>query len=73
MNDGLRTDIFLRYPPETIACACLFLAARVERVPLPQAPQPWWKLFDADDGDVIEISLVLLRLYNRTKVNRFCI
>lgn len=28
MNDGLRTDIFLRYRPETIACACIHLAAR---------------------------------------------
>ena len=28
MNDGLRTNLFVRYPPETIACACIFLAAR---------------------------------------------
>ena len=28
MNDSSRTDIFLRFPPETIACACIDLAAR---------------------------------------------
>ena len=28
MNDSLRTDIFLRFPPETIVCACIDLAAR---------------------------------------------
>ena len=80
MNDGQRTDIFLRYSAETIACACLFLAARVEQVglinrlididlqiPLPLQPRPWWELFDVDKGDLIEISLVLLRQYKRTK------
>ena len=28
MNDSFRTNIFVRYPPETIACACIFLSAR---------------------------------------------
>ena len=28
MNDSLRTNVFVRYTPETIACACIFLAAR---------------------------------------------
>lgn len=28
MNDSLRTDVFVRYDPETIACACIYLAAR---------------------------------------------
>ena len=28
MNDSLRTDIFLRFTSETIACACIDLAAR---------------------------------------------
>lgn len=32
MNDSLRTDIFLRYTPETISCACIDLAARVLQV-----------------------------------------
>ena len=28
MNDGLRTNIFVRFRIETVACACIFLAAR---------------------------------------------
>ena len=32
MNDSLRTDIFLRFTPETVACACIDLAARILRV-----------------------------------------
>ena len=43
MNDGLRTDIFLRYTPETIACACIHLAAKTIEYPviLPKSP-PWF-------------------------------
>ena len=29
MNDCLRTNVFVRYSPETIACACIYLSARV--------------------------------------------
>ena len=29
MNDSLRTESFVRYSPETIACACVHLSARV--------------------------------------------
>ena len=32
MNDSLRSDVFVRFAPETIACACIFLAARNEKV-----------------------------------------
>ena len=28
MNDSLRTNLFVRYDPEKIACACIFLASR---------------------------------------------
>ena len=32
MNDGLRTNVFVRFSPETIACACIYLAARQLKV-----------------------------------------
>eukprot|EP00795_Rhopilema_esculentum_P007125 gene7125-12779_t len=67
MNDSLRTDVFLRFPPETIGCACIFLAARSLKISLPQRP-PWWELFDSTYDDVEEISLTLLKLYARPKV-----
>lgn len=28
MNDSFRTEVFVRFQPETIACACIYLAAR---------------------------------------------
>lgn len=34
MNDSLRSDVFVRFSPETIACACIFLAARTTQVQL---------------------------------------
>lgn len=70
MNDGLRTDIFLRYRPETIACACIHLAARTidEPIVLPKYPFPWFELFDASDRDVKAISSILAGLYNRSEV-----
>ena len=32
MNDSLRTDVFVRYAPETIATACIYLSARKLKV-----------------------------------------
>lgn len=32
MNDSLRTDVFVRFQPESIACACIYLAARTLEV-----------------------------------------
>lgn len=32
MNDTLRTNVFVRFQPETIACACIYLAARALQV-----------------------------------------
>ena len=32
MNDSLRTDVFLRYSAETVACACIYLSARALQV-----------------------------------------
>jgi len=69
MNDGLRTDIFLRYRPETIACACVFLAARtiMDPVPLPEEPFHWFELYGVSDRDVEQISRILLALYTRNR------
>uniref|UniRef100_A0A914L5Q5 Uncharacterized protein n=1 Tax=Meloidogyne incognita TaxID=6306 RepID=A0A914L5Q5_MELIC len=68
MNDGLRTDIFLRYTPETIACACIHLAAKTIEYPviLPKSP-PWFELFDVSDCDIRLISKMLMCLYTRKR------
>ncbi|VDL99147.1 unnamed protein product [Schistocephalus solidus] len=66
MNDVLRTDVFVRYFPEAVACACIFLAARKLGIPLPRYP-PWWEMFNVDEESVHEIALCLQRLYVRSK------
>ena len=43
MNDSLRTDVFVRYPPETIAVACIYLSARKLKEPLPKNPS-WFEV-----------------------------
>ncbi|KAI6229796.1 hypothetical protein M3Y99_01138600 [Aphelenchoides fujianensis] len=70
MNDGLRTDIFMRYRAETIACACIFLAARTVRdpVPLPKHPRHWFELYDATEEEIHSIASVLMELYEMPKV-----
>ena len=41
MHDTMRTDALVRFSPESIACACIWLAARKVSIPLPEAPA-WW-------------------------------
>jgi hypothetical protein len=67
MNDSLRTNVFVRFTPETIACACIYLGARQMKIPLPQSP-PWWLLFDAYFEDMEAFSLELLSLYRWPRV-----
>lgn len=67
MNDGLRTDVFLRHTPETIACACIHLGARVLDYPLPNGGDEfrWWRLFDVDETSIFEVCQILLKMYAR--------
>ncbi|KAM3616398.1 uncharacterized protein V6R79_017236 [Siganus canaliculatus] len=68
MNDSLRTNVFVRFQAETIACACIFLAARALQIPLPSRPH-WYLLFGASEEEIKEICLTTLRLYTRKKPN----
>uniref|UniRef100_A0AAY4AGI2 Cyclin-like domain-containing protein n=1 Tax=Denticeps clupeoides TaxID=299321 RepID=A0AAY4AGI2_9TELE len=68
MNDALRTNVFVRFEAETIACACIYLAARALQIPLPNKPH-WYLLFGATEDDLKEICICTLRLYSRKKPN----
>ncbi|XP_072888517.1 cyclin-L1-like isoform X2 [Hemitrygon akajei] len=68
MNDSLRTDVFVRYHPETIACACIYLAARALEIPLPNRPH-WFSLFGTNEEEIREICVKILKLYTRKKAN----
>lgn len=72
MNDSLRTDVFVRYSPETIACACIFLSARKLGVVLPKKPA-WYLLFGCVENDLKDICIRILKLYTRSKVCMTCV
>ncbi|XP_041377853.1 cyclin-L1-like [Gigantopelta aegis] len=68
MNDSFKTSAFMKYHPETIACACIYLAAKQLQIPLPNDP-PWFVIFDVKEVDIRDICISLLRLYHRSKPN----
>lgn len=68
MNDSLRTDVFLRYHPETVASACIYLTARKLKIALPKSPA-WWSVFDVSERDIKDVCFRILRLYERPKPN----
>jgi hypothetical protein len=68
MNDSFRTNVFVRFNPETIACACIYLAARQLQIPLPNNPH-WFLLFGIKEQDIRRICLSILQLYTRSKPN----
>ncbi|XP_018121227.1 cyclin-L1 [Xenopus laevis] len=68
MNDCLRTNVFVRFDAETIACACIYLAARALQLSLPNRPH-WFLLFGATEENIQDICITTLRLYSRIKPN----
>lgn len=68
MNDSLRTDVFVRHNPETIACACIYLTARKINLPLPNNPS-WYSVFKVTEAEIIDISYRIMDLYRRQKPN----
>jgi transcription initiation factor TFIIIB Brf1 subunit/transcription initiation factor TFIIB len=68
INDSQRTDVCMRYPPETICCAALWMGARVLQIKLPSASEPpWWELFDAKREDMDAICARVTALYSRPR------
>ena len=66
MNDSLRTDIFVRYQPETIACACIYLSARKLGIPLPKKPS-WYEVLSVEEDDIKDCCYRIICLYQRTR------
>jgi len=70
MNDALRTNVFVRFSPEAIACACIFLSARLLKIPLPTCPA-WFMVFDVTEAEVAEIASNIVALYDRPAVRTY--
>ena len=69
MNDSLRTDVFVRYQPETIASACIYLSARKLNVPLPKSPS-WFQALGVEEDDIKECCYKIICLYDQKKPNQ---
>lgn len=68
MNDSFRTDVFVRYQPETIACACIALSARKLNINMSTHP-PWYGMFKVKEDDLIDACYRIMELYHRQKPN----
>ncbi|XP_064461332.1 cyclin-L1-like [Ornithodoros turicata] len=66
MNDSLRTDIFVRHSPETIACTCIYLSARLLKIPLPSSPA-WFSVFGVSEEDILDSCKHILSIYTRKR------
>ncbi|CRK92084.1 CLUMA_CG005671, isoform B [Clunio marinus] len=66
MNDSFRTDVFVRYQPETIACACISLSARKLNINLTTSPS-WFVIFKVQECDLIDACYRIMELYHRGK------
>eukprot|EP01119_Soliformovum_irregulare_P011773 TRINITY_DN2985_c0_g1_i1.p1 TRINITY_DN2985_c0_g1~~TRINITY_DN2985_c0_g1_i1.p1 ORF type:complete len:280 (+),score=81.14 TRINITY_DN2985_c0_g1_i1:329-1168(+) len=61
VNDSYRTDVMVKFSPESIAVAAIMLSARFLGIPL---PENWWKLFEASWEDIHEIAVTIMQLYS---------
>lgn len=64
--DSYRLDLSLRFKPEVIATAAIYMAAKITRTPLPENPA-WWELFDAKIEEINEIAYYIHNMYKLPK------
>lgn len=67
-NDSYRTVCIVQFPPNVIACACIYLATRVLEYPMPIEPAsgeqlPWWKIVGVSWEDLSYVAASILELY----------
>lgn len=68
MNDSFRSrHLFVKYPPEKIACGCIFLACRVLGIATPCQPY-WFEVLDCEPADVFQIAQHIMSLYRFEKI-----
>ena len=68
MNDSFRSrHLFVKYPPEKIACGCIFLACRVLGVATPCQPY-WFEVLEAKPDEIFQIAQHIMSLYTFEKV-----
>ena len=67
LNDSMRRDLALRYKPQVIACAAIYMAARVLQHPLP-SNFDWLEVMDTDIKTIHSVCNQILELYHMPKL-----
>lgn len=70
-NDSLRTEVFLKYSKETVACACIQMACQDVNMPFPRSTdgRQWYCLFTEDESQVEAAQDLIRSLYSRQYPN----
>ena len=69
-NDSQRTNVCIRFAPEVICCAAIWMAARVLQIKLPShTSPPWWEIFDAKKEDMDAVCATIAALYSRPRAH----
>jgi cyclin L len=66
LNDSFRTNVCLKFKPEVIATACIYMASKRLGLNLPENP-PWYELFDTTKEQCLEIYEKIEELYKFDK------
>ena len=67
VNDSYRTVCVVCFPPNVIACACVYLASRVLDYPLPNDLE-WWRVFGVKAEDMEYAAASILEVYGWGRV-----
>lgn len=70
-NDSLRTEAFIKYTQEAIACACIEMACEDEQMLFPMSTdgRKWYKIFIKNDEEVEEAIQTIRNLYRKEVIN----
>ncbi len=66
INDAMRTDACIKYAPEVVCCAALWMGARVLQIKLPSGGDDhpaWWAIFDTRKEDMDAVCKMVTALY----------
>lgn len=63
VNDSLRSDLSLTYPPYMVALACLHMASSIKDFDI----SAWFTKLNVDMDEIMEITQVMLNLYGAVK------
>ena len=59
MNDSLMTNLYVRYHPKIVVCACLHLSARILGISLPNDPA-WYEIFGVGTEEIYGFGVIII-------------